>query len=102
MSDHTIDGVGPQKRQPDPRGVLVFDWLTPELQACEDATQCNDFDRLDQQQCQFGSAWFRRASTPAERALLRHLGFEVPDDLKTLVAFPASGVRNRSFPELGV
>ena len=97
-----IDGVGPQKRQPDPRGVLVFDWLPYEIQASEDATQCADFGRLDQQHGQFGSAWFRRSSTPAERALLRHLGFEVPDNLKTLVAFPASGVRNRSFPELGV
>ena len=103
MSGSMIDGVGEQLPQPDPRGVLVFRYLPPEIAASEDATACADFDRLDIQQGQWGSAWFDRAATAAEKALLEHLGYTLPDGtLKTRVSFPASGVRRRTWPQIGV
>ena len=103
MSGSMIDGVGEQLPQPDPRGALVFRYLPPEIAASEDATVCADFDRLDIQQGQWGSAWFDRAATAAEKALLEHLGYTLPDGtLKTRVSFPAGGVRRRTWPQIGV
>lgn len=40
---------------------------------------------------------FVRDATPAERALLAHLGHELPDLLYTRVSYPSPGVRNRTF-----
>lgn len=49
-----------------------------------------------------GYARFVRDATPTERALLAHLGHEMPEDLLlyTLVSFPTSAVRRREFPQL--
>jgi hypothetical protein len=43
---------------------------------------------------------FVRDATAAERALLQHLGHELPPLLYTIVSFASPGVRNRTWPQL--
>lgn len=93
MSDNEI---GPQKPQPDPRGILVFDWLPPDLQNAEDSTQDCDITRARRD---YWGQWSRPA-TPTERTLLEHLGYVLPTDLRTRVQYLTEGVRHRSWPQL--
>jgi hypothetical protein len=95
----TIEGVGPQLQRAsegtDPRGWLVFHWLTSDLQAAEDATAYADKERSN-----FRARGFERPATDAERALLEHLGHQLPDNLVTFVRHRTRGVRERRVPQL--
>jgi hypothetical protein len=101
------DQIGNQYPQPDPRGWLVFDSLPDDLQRAEDSTQNADYAR------QHGDGrivrafdrdariwYFERPATDAERALLTHLGYVLPDDLKTRVDFKTETLRRRTWPQL--
>lgn len=92
----SADQIGPQVDDNGIRGWLTFQWLPDELQRAEDSTLAADHERARQR---FGRA-FTREATDAERELLTHLGHEMPDELTTRVAWPASGVRNRRWPQL--
>ena len=113
----------------DPRGVLVFEYLPSDLRNAEDSTQAADRERWrvgvyrtaaalwgtndpaelrrlgklgDQLLKAAGAGWraFARPATPAERALLAHLGHTLPDELVTIVEHRSPGVRNRRWPQL--
>ena len=98
----TIDGVGPQLNQPDPRGWLVFAWLPENLQKAEDVTQFADHERFHHRASgdALGRGAFSRAATSAERQLLQHLGYALPEHVHTHVDYPTPGVRHRSWPQL--
>lgn len=99
-----------QLPQPDVRGWLTFTGLPSDVQAAEDATAAADFDRsqtgagvkfefnhsalLGRVRC------FRRPATDTERHLLAQLGYQVPDELDTLVHHFTRGVRHRFWPDL--
>lgn len=91
-----IEGVGPQKPQPDARGWLVFDYLPDALQRAEDATQANDHDRM----IATGCVQRTRPATQTERALLDHLGYTLPERLTTRVTWITAGIRHRAWPQL--
>jgi hypothetical protein len=75
------------------RGWLVFDHLPDDLQRQEDST--HDRDIHDERR------WFERPATDAERTLLAHLGFELPDDLATYVEHVVRGsIVRRRWPAL--
>lgn len=113
----------------DPRGWLVFESLPDALQRAEDATQAADRARQQFSHWNSPAVWGTsdaeelaaiqararrvlttagmstwhvkvRPATDTERALLEHLGHELPDELFTLVAYPSDGVRNRRWPQL--
>lgn len=112
----------------DPRGWLVFTALPDDLQNAEDSTAAADAERhrsgtyneaavwgIDDPDelaaarsraqkvlAQAGLGWpsFPRPATPTERALLAHLGYQLPDELFAVVTYYATGVRNRRFPQL--
>ena len=92
------DTIGPQLARAaegsDPRGILVFESLPDDLQRAEDSTAAADFDRR-----RFGRT-LQRPATAAERTLLQHLGFELPDELITHVSYKSLSVRNRRWPQL--
>ena len=93
----TIPGVGPQHARAaagtDPRGWLVFAYLPPDVQVLEDQRLAADRDAMSPR-------GFEREATPTERALLAHLGYELPDELVTVVRYRTRGVRHRSWPAL--
>lgn len=95
-----IEGVGPQLERAaagtDPRGILTFEYLPDDLQRAEDSTLVNDRDsaRL------FAPRGRTRDATSAERELLQHLGYTVPDDLETVVSWPSRACRRRRWPVL--
>jgi hypothetical protein len=90
-----IEGVGPH--QPDPyRGWLVFDYLPEDLQRAEDATMAADAALADHDL----KVWRHRPATPAERALLAHLGYELPTELHTRVQWRNGTLRQRRWPQL--
>ncbi|BBE43399.1 hypothetical protein [Rhodococcus erythropolis] len=91
------ENIGNQLPQPDPRGLLTFDRLPRGLRIAEDATQAGDHETS--KTMSGGSPWTRPA-TPAERTLLTHLGYELPDELDTTVRYVTSGVRERTWPTL--
>lgn len=97
----TIPGVGPQLAKAaagvDPRGWLCFEHLPPDLQRQEDATQAHDHALAVIKHMARG---YERPATPAERTLLTHLGYVLPDELVTVVRYPTTGVRNRQWPAL--
>jgi hypothetical protein len=101
------DQIGNQYPQPDKRGWLVFDSLPDDLQRAEDSTQHADYAR------QYGNGliqrvfdrdsgiwYFERPATDAERTLLAHLGYQLPDELKTRVDFATETLRRRTWPQL--
>jgi hypothetical protein len=91
------DTIGNQLPQPDPRGWLAFDAPLPDaLQRAEDSTQAADFDHR-----RFGRKILRPA-TAAERTLLQHLGYELPEHLTTAVSFKSTSCRHRSWPQLEI
>ena len=92
----TIPGVGAQYDQPDPRGWLVFHGLPAMLQAMEDATQAADVALANRDLL----PWRTRPATDAERALLQHLGYTLPDDLHTRVQWRHGTIRQRRWPQL--
>jgi len=108
-----IPGVGPQYPQPDERGWLVFDYLPNDLRNAEDSTALADYHRrsksdgYDADRCYAYDShagrevwFFERDATAAERALLAHLGYAVPDELVTRVRFLTETLRRRSWPVL--
>jgi hypothetical protein len=99
----TPNTIGPQKPQPDPRGILVFDWLPADLQNAEDSRQAADYEWINGDHhyaLPRGNFLWRRAATSAERVLLQHLGYQLPDVLWTNVTYWTQGVRHRSWPQL--
>lgn len=121
--------IGNQLPQPDPRGWLVFDYLPDAMQKAEDSTAAADIDRYRFGTYRASGTWgttdteelskvmarartvltkaglsarrtFPRPTTATERALLEHLGYELPAELFTAVSFPTIGVRNRRWPQL--
>lgn len=91
MTSFTAAGIG--ERISDPaRGWLVFTALPTDLQHAVDARQEADL-RVDQR------CWDRPA-TDAEKFLLGHLGFTVPNDLTCHVDRITSGIVCRRFPAL--
>jgi hypothetical protein len=97
MADRAIDLTGIGAHRPCPaRGVLVFDSLPPDVQDAEDSRQEADYRNRH---------WGSRVSTerPAsatERALLAHLGYELPTTLHTRVQWLSDGVRRRTWPQI--
>ncbi|WML64762.1 hypothetical protein [Rhodococcus sp. AH-ZY2] len=87
-----VTGIGPQKPQPDPRGILTFDYLPEHMQALEDARQAADYDDA----LHHRGPWTRPA-TDTERELLLHLGYELRDGLSTTVEYLTPGVRRRTW-----
>lgn len=113
-------------RPDEKRGLLVFDGLPPDLQNAEDTTAAADLDRernrswwslavwgvdttaeVDQSYQDATNAltragwngWGRlRPATTAERTLLTHLGYELPDTLYTVVR--PGPIRHRLWPQL--
>ena len=118
----------------DPRGILAFSAPLPDaLQKAEDSTQAADFDRYrtglshyyrdfkpdrdtvaarDDAQAAGAqrihwTSWYSylRDATDTERALLAHLGYDVPAAsalFYTRVTFFTTGVRNRTWPALNI
>lgn len=81
---------------PDPyRGWLCFTSLPDDLQRAEDATLAHD-----NQDCRSAARCYDRPATEAERTLLAHLGFDLPDELTTHVDRLTSSVRRRRWPAL--
>lgn len=79
----------PPHRPGDRRGLLVFDGILPEpYQSREDSTL--DLD--------YRARVLLRPATGTERALLAHLGYDLPADLKTHVR--PGPVRVRTWPTL--
>jgi hypothetical protein len=101
-----IPGVGAQYPQPEPRGWLVFHGLPDDLQRAEDSTQHADFVRFHGGSVKL--AWnieariwyYERPATDAERTLLQHLGYTLPDALITRVDYATETVRRRTWPQL--
>ncbi len=91
----TIAGVG-EHRPDEYRGWLVFATLPDELRRSEDATQAADVELANRD----GRPWRNRPATTAERALLEHLGYQLPDDLYTRVQWRHGTLRNRRWPQL--
>lgn len=100
------DTIGAQYPQPDPRGWLVFDSLPPDLQRAEDSTQHADYGRADGIGVKLlfdrdVRIWyFERDATDAERILLEHLGYQLPNVLKTRVNYATETLRRRTWPQL--
>jgi len=91
------DTIGPQLDRAaagtDPRGWLVFHWLPSDLQRLEDSRAFADYDMHKPR-------GFERPATDTERALLAHLGYQLPDELITVVRYRSRGCRNRRWPQL--
>ena len=100
MTTPAIDLTGIGAHKPDHRrGYLVFSSLPPDVQQAEDATAFADYENRSWR----ASVPRTRPSTATERALLAHaLGHGVPANLGTRVRWPSDGVRNRSWPTLGI
>ena len=100
------DGIGPQLAQPDPRGWLVFASLPTDIGNAEDATAHADHFRFHGHTVTFRfdratRTWFfERPATAAERALLGHPGYTLPEELDTRVSYATETVRRRTWPQL--
>ncbi|MED5802945.1 hypothetical protein VX037_18125 [Gordonia sp. Z-3] len=97
MTDQIGSQVGHRN---DPRGVLAFEHLPDDMQKAEDSTAVADRDNWPHRA---SSNWLvppymDRPATDTERALLAHLGYELPDELTTRVR--NTGTRHRSWPQL--
>ena len=79
----------------DPRGLLVFSSLPPDLDNAENSTAAADFDRR-----RLEPRGFTRPATAAEIELLQFLGYQVPAGLETVVRFRSKALRHRSWPAL--
>ncbi|KUI13388.1 hypothetical protein AU192_24720 [Mycobacterium lehmannii] len=85
------------------RGWLVFAHLPKELQDAEDATQEADYRRsrlIGSVAAPMMRGPWARPATDAERTLLAHLGFTLPERLVTWVSYPTATVRKRRWPQL--
>jgi hypothetical protein len=95
MTTTPIEGVGPQLERArlgtDPRGILTFEYLPPDLQRQEDGTAVNDRDRARL----VNPRGHTRPATSAEIALLGHLGYTAPEGLETVISWPSPSVRRR-------
>lgn len=96
-TDIDLTGIGEHK--PDHRrGYLVFSRLSDPVQRAEDSTAYADLENRRMR----ASIHRERPATATEKALLAYLGHTVPEDLETRVRWLTSGVRNRSWPTLGI
>ena len=92
----TIEGVGPQIQDNGARGWTAFEYLPSDLQNAEDSTLENDHSQRHWRR----SVVREREASATERALLEHLGYQLPAQLTTRVAWLSAGVRNRRWPQL--
>ena len=76
---------------------MVFEYLPGDLQRLEDSTAVCDKDRHRM----LSPRGHERDATETERILLRHLEFELPDELVTKVTWPSRSVRRRTWAALG-
>jgi hypothetical protein len=95
-------------------GWLKFTALPDDLQRAEDATHEADLryvppDLLAVAECSYGypdnlrdyrQRCFDRPATDAERTLLAHLGFDVPDTLRTHCDRITASIVRRRWPDL--
>jgi hypothetical protein len=96
-TDIDLTGIGDHK--PDHRrGYLVFTRLPDSAQRAEDATAMADLENRHYRSV----VQRKRPATATEKALLAHLGHTVPENLETTVRWLSNGVRNRSWPTLGI
>ncbi|CKI51649.1 hypothetical protein LTT02_21880 [Mycolicibacterium smegmatis] len=95
MTEIDLTGVG-EHRPDHRRGLLVLAHLPDAVQRAEDATAYADYENRHYR----ASVTRTRPATPTERALLRHIGYTVPDDLTTVVEWLSNGVRRRTWPTL--
>lgn len=86
MTTFTIEGIG-DRISDRFRGWLVFTSLPTDLQHAEDS--CHAADLSVDRRC------WERPATDAEKFLLAHLGFTVPDDLITHVDRVTGGIVRR-------
>ena len=97
----TIPGVGPQLDRAaagtDPRGILTFAFLPDDLQKAEDSRAAADYTEATVRRRARG---YEREATQAERQLLEHLGYTLPEELVTVVRYRTRGVRHRSWPAI--
>lgn len=93
----TITDIGAH-RPDDPRGWLLFEQLPGDLQNAEDSRLAADRQHVRDNDNMFWS--FTRPATNTERTLLEHLGYTLPDTLRTHVNWLSPGVRNRRWPQL--
>ena len=101
MTDNAVfDLTGIGEHRPDNRrGFLVFTHLPDAVQRAEDSRAYADLEARSWR----ASVICAHASSPAERALLSYVqGREVPGDLQTVVHWLFNGVRNRSWPSIGI
>lgn len=92
-----LTGIG-DHRPDNRRGYLVFTSLPDAVQRLEDARAYADLEARSWR----ASVVHTRPASDAEKALLAHLGHSVPANLETQVRWLTSGVRNRSWPALGI
>lgn len=101
-------GIGPQVIDTW-RGWLVFEYLPPDLQRAEDATQERDYCWAPEAQRydKTTDSWYAdRGATDTEKTLLAHLGYTVPAEgdpnypLRTRVSWVTSTLRKRTWPAL--
>lgn len=97
MTDNVdLSGIGAHRPCPK-RGVLVFDGpLPPDVQNAEDSRADADFRGRHWR----SSVTTERPATATERALLAHLGYELPEVLHTRVQWLTDGVRRRTWPQI--
>jgi hypothetical protein len=80
----------------DVRGICTFRYLPDELQRQWDQTQAADHERRHWRP----SVPRIRPATSAERVLLAHLGFTLPNELDVRVIYTSGGIRRLEFPAL--
>ena len=97
-TDIDLTGIG-DHRPDNRRGYLVFTHLPDAVQRAEDGRAYADLEARSWR----SSVKRIRPATVTEKALLAHaLGRAVPANLETVVRWLSSGVRNRSWPQLGI
>lgn len=96
MTDNVdLTGIGAHRPCP-ARGVLVFDHLPLDVQNAEDSRQEADHRNRHWR----SNVATERPATATERALLEHLGYELPADLHTTVRWLTDGVRRRTWTQI--
>jgi hypothetical protein len=98
----TVDLSGVEHRPCKIRGVLTFWHLPAIIQNAEDSSQWRDQKHAHTYQRRLigRRRYATRPATPAERALLLHLGYQLPTDHLTTYITWMGAVRRRFWPQL--
>jgi hypothetical protein len=98
LNDVDLTGIG-EHRPDNRRGYLVFASLPDAVQRAEDGRAYADLEARSWR----ASVTRTRPATATERALLAYvLERQIPNNLETVVQWLSNGVRNRSWPTLGI